>query len=509
MESGLIKSLYKLKTLDSEIQKLLHIKALLEWDQETYLPRRAVSERAEQIALMEGIIHDKIVSPEFGELLDAMGASAENPCGTLTISDENKGLVRAVYRRYMRYNAVPNDLNMELARQTSLAQARWFNARKISDYSIFQPNLKTLINLFQQKTKCIGYREHPYDALLDEYEPWMTTKQLDILCSSMAEQLKLLAGKIMEKGNSVGIDLFDKHFDIEKQKKFALFILGKMGFDFQRGRVDISVHPFTTTLGKSDVRITTRYITGLFNSGLFGLMHEGGHGLYELGFSKDILNTILANGTSLGIHESQARFWENFIGKSHSFWKAFFPELQKLFPEELTGVDTLTFYKAVNTVKPSLIRVEADEVTYNLHIILRYRLEKALITGDLSTDDLPEAWRSESQSLLGVKPATDEEGVLQDIHWASGAFGYFPTYCLGNMYSAQFYHTLTTHKPQILDEMAGGNLFPVFNWLRENIHYYGSIYSAEELCRKITGESLNDGYFITYLEEKFNNIYEL
>jgi carboxypeptidase Taq len=301
--------------------------------------------------------------------------------------------------------------------------------------------------------------------------------------------------------------VLDTVFAEETQLKFNLLVLAAMGFEFERGRLDVSAHPFTTTLGASDIRLTTRYNEKFFPTSLFGTIHECGHGLYELGFGNDIKDSLLANAASLGIHESQSRLWENMVGRSRPFWKGFFPRLREYFPAALKNISGEQFYAAINTVKPSLIRVEADEVTYNLHIILRFELEKSLIKDELRVDDLPAAWKEKSGALLGITPATDAEGVLQDVHWSMGAFGYFPTYTLGNLYAAQFYASLCQQQPDTESEIEKGNLAPVLGWLRKHIHTHGAVYPAPELCRRVTGKKLDPGFFIEYLQQKYGELY--
>jgi len=504
-----------LRKIDSDIQCLIYTRSLLEWDQETYMPGGAIDGRAEQIALIESLIHDKITNPKVGESFDKIGINDNcladpKSMGThyKSLLELEKSFLREMYREYRRNIRLPKELVYKIAKQTSLAQAKWVEARKASDFNIFAPNLKTLIQLTIQKADYLGYEKDRYEPLLDEYEPWVKPEQIDKIFSKLSVRLKPLLSKIVNSRKKIDEKIIERTFPIAKQREFGISILESMGFDFTRGRLDISAHPFTTTLGSSDIRLTTRYNENYFNSGIFGIIHECGHGLYELGFSKEIQGTLLARGTSLGIHESQSRLWENIVGRGKSFWYAYFPALKKLFADVLSDISLDTFYEAINAVKPSFIRVEADEVTYNLHIILRYNLERALISGDLSADDLPDAWREESEKLLGIIPEKDSEGVLQDIHWSMGAFGYFPTYTLGNLYSAQFYRNMQNEIPDIEDQIENKNLRPVLNWLKENIHQYGSIYPADQLCLKVTGENLKPDYFIDYLERKYKGIYE-
>jgi carboxypeptidase Taq len=499
--------LYQLKQHDKEIKLLIHCRALLDWDQETYMPEKAIDERAEQIALLERLIHERVTSPAMGSLLEKIGVNDENPDGPGKYTDIERALVREMYRRYRKAIKLPDILVAEIAQKACIAQSRWAVAKRESDFTLFAPHLQTLVSLIREKADHLGYNTDPYEPLLDDYEPWMDPVDLDRLFENLKPELKVLQQHITEKGRKIEKGFLSREYAEEKQKTFGLFILEKMGFDERKGRLDISAHPFTTSAGSSDVRLTTRYNRHNLNTGVFGIIHECGHGLYDLGFSRALWQTLLANGTSLGIHESQSRLWENIIGKGLPFWQAFYPRLQALFPESLGDVDVINFYRGINAVEPSFIRVEADELTYNLHIILRYTLEKALINEELTVHELPEAWREESAKLLGIKPERDADGVLQDIHWSGGAFGYFPTYTLGNLYSAQFYMTMKKEIADIEEEVKKGNLLVIRDWLTHNIHIHGSVYPALKLCRKVTGEELNPHYFIAYLTQKYGEIY--
>ncbi|RKX85731.1 MAG: carboxypeptidase M32 [Spirochaetes bacterium] len=502
------KSIEKLKELTKDVVLLEHAIATLSWDQETYMPSKAIGEKGEQLALLQGIMHEKVTSSEIGKFLEILGAGDNTPSGIVdSATTTDKAFIKELYRQYKIQTRLSKKLVTDLALETSLSQAAWIEARKKSDYSIFKPHLNKVLELTKQKAESIGYNETPYDALLDEFEPWTTAKEVDDIFKSTQPWLTEFIGKI---NNSKQVDdsFLLKDFDISKQEVFGRKVLQDMGYSYDRGRLDVSAHPFTTTLGQDDVRLTTRYQKDFFKTGLFGIIHECGHGLYELGFGDNIKGNLLASSTSLGIHESQSRTWENIIGRSMSFWKYYYPELQKYFPENLENISLDNFYKGINKVEPSLIRVEADEVTYNLHIILRFQLEQELISGTLSVGDLPEAWNSKTKDFFGITPDSDANGVLQDIHWPMGAFGYFPTYALGNMYSAQF--TSKMNKEIDVDKsLENGNLINILDWLRENIHKYGASKTASELALDITGEKLNPEYFKKYLENKYKQIYDL
>ncbi len=498
----------RLKAIDREIQLVEHTQAILGWDEETYMPPKAVEERSEQMALIQGILHNKTVSPEIGELLAAAGASDDNPKGDTNLPELDRAFLRAVHRRYAQETRLPEELVTEFARATSKATAVWKEARRRNDFAMFAPNLKGLVELVRKVADHLGYDEHPYDALLDRYEPWMKTSQVKEIFDPLAVKLADLVERI-KSAEQVDTSFLDRPFSVEKQEQFGNYLLGKLGYPLERGRLDVSAHPFTTTLGFDDVRITTRYREDLLLSSISGTIHETGHALYELGFSDELGGTLLATGTSLGIHESQSRTWENVIGKSRAFWEHNLPELKRLFPGELGNVSVDQFYRAINKVEPSLIRIEADEVTYSLHVVLRFELECQLLTGDLAVDDAPAAWNERMESLVGIRPDSDADGILQDTHWASGLMGYFPTYALGNLYGAQFTKKMRSDIPKLDAEIAAGNLNAILDWLRSNIHVHGAALTANEICEKVTGESLNPQYFIDYLEAKFGEIYSL
>ena len=498
----------RLKELTKDVVLLEHAIATLSWDQQTYMPQEAIGEKGEQLALLQGMLHEKITSPEIGKLLNDLGADDDNPAGKLkSDTSTDSAYIKETYRQYKIQARLPKKLVTDLALETSLSQAAWIEARKKSDFSLFQPHLEKVLELTKQKAEAIGYGETPYDALLDEFEPWTTTREVADIFGSIQPWLTEFIGKINES-EQVDDSFLLKDFDISRQEVFGRKVLQDMGYSYDRGRLDVSVHPFMTTLGRDDIRLTTRYQKDFFKTGLFGIIHECGHGLYELGFGENVKGNLLASAASLGIHESQSRTWENVIGRSYSFWKYYYPILQQYFPENLSDVGIEKFYKGINKVKPSLIRVEADEVTYNLHIILRFQLEQELISGFISVKDLPEAWNIKTKEFLGITPDNDANGVLQDIHWPMGAFGYFPTYALGNLYSAQF-SSVMEKKIDVEGSLVNGDLANILDWLRGKIHIYGASKSAEELAVDITGEKLNPEYFKKYLENKYKQIYNI
>ncbi len=498
----------RLKELDREIQLLDHANALLMWDEETYMPERSIEERSEQVALLQSIIHDRLTSPEVGDLLTAAGASDANPRGEASLPQESQAFLRALQRRHRREAKLPAELVSELVRAATIGQALWRQARAKSDFALFAPQLRKLVELTIRKAQCIGFVGHPYDALIDEFEPWTTTAEVRSIFAGLENRLGGLVARI---GAAERIDdgFLSADFPVDKQAAFSKLLLEGMGYDPKRGRLDESAHPFTTTLGRDDVRITARYNSRYVKTGIFSVIHEAGHALYELGFSEAIRGSLLATGTSLGIHESQSRLWENIIGRSEPFWRHYLPLLAELFPSQLKGVSLERFYRAVNRVEPSLIRIEADEVTYSLHIILRFDLETRLVSGQLDVEDLPEAWNRRTQELFGILPDSDAAGVLQDIHWSMGSFGYFPTYALGNLYGAQFAAAMREAIPNLDGAIARGDLRVILDWLRREIHVHGASLTAAELCKRVTGQGLSPDFFIAYLEQKYAPMYGL
>ncbi len=502
------KALEQLKEFDAEIKALEEVQAVLEWDQQVYMPERGVHGRSEQTAELATIVHQKNTNPAIGDLLDKLDASDENPLGSADLDDDDRRLVRAVYRDFRQATRLPADLVSKIARVTSVAQSVWAEARRKSQFKLFQPHLEEIVGLSLEVADRLGYEEHPYDALVDQYEPEMTTADIARVFRELREGLVPLVRDIAA-ARQVDNSVLLKAFPVDKQEAFSRTILEALQFDMSRGRLDRSVHPFTTSLGPDDVRLTTRYDERFFPTALFGTIHEAGHGLYELGFSRRFHGTRLASGASLGIHESMSRFWENVVGRSRAFWHHFYPVMKTEFPDQLSGVDLESFYRAVNRVEPSLIRVEADEVTYSLHIILRFELERMLVGRELKVGDLPGAWREQSRDLLGIVPDNDANGVLQDIHWSGGAIGYFPTYALGNVYGLQFASRLREDIPEMENLVRQGDLVPIKAWLDEHIHAVGRSRTPRELCEEVAGESMSARPFIDYLKQKYTDIYDL
>ena len=505
-------SLDSLKSRLTEIHHLRDAATVLSWDQETYMPAGGGQARAEQIATLQTFAHDKFVSAETEELLSIWIDEATGLIHTHVqpeLDDTSQALLRETWRDFSQAKKLPSSFVNRLQRESSLAQQIWAEARKNNDFKSFVPNLRTLLALKIEEAKYLGFVDSPYDPLLDRYEPGATAGQLKPLFAKLRKRLVPLLQQVLNSSHKPNEGLLTQAFGTEKQLEFGRMVLEKMGYQFNRGRLDLSTHPFTTSFHPTDVRVTTRVFEHDLSSCLFSCIHEGGHGLYEQGLLPKYYGTPLAEPVSLGIHESQSRLWENCVGRSHSFWQHFYPLLQKTFPSQLREVLFDDFFAAINMVKPSLIRVEADELTYNLHIMVRFEIELALIEGQLQVEELPTAWNDKMQEYLGITPDQDAEGVLQDVHWSMGAFGYFPTYALGNLYASMFYDQALHDIPDLEDSMAQGSLLPLRDWLNKNIHQYARQFSSKEIVQRVTGHSLSSEPFLSYLESKFSKLYGL
>jgi carboxypeptidase Taq len=477
--------------------------SLLGWDQQTYMPPGGAAARAEQLATLGRLAHEALISDEIGELLE--GASAESK-GSSSDSDESC-LVRVVRRDYEKARKVPAALVAEIARATSLGMEVWVQARKDSNFGFFQPALQRILDLQRDLAQCLGFEESLYEALLDQYEPGMKKSELVRIFSELKVGLVPLVQSISERLDRVDDVVLRKNYPEAVQWKFSLEAARRLGYDFQRGRQDKSVHPFTTSFSVNDVRITTRVDEQFLPTALFGTLHECGHALYEQGVSQNLERSPLAGGASLGVHESQSRLWENLVGRSRGFWKFFLPRLKKAFTQNLQDVSLESFYRSINRVEPSLIRVEADEVTYNLHILLRFELESELVESRLALADLPEAWNAGMKALLGVVPQNDAEGVLQDVHWSNGLIGYFPTYSLGNLLSVQLFEKAQAAIPALAAQIENGDFAALLDWLRTNVHQHGRKFLPSQLIQLATGESLRAAPYLRYLREKYSEIY--
>ncbi len=498
-----------LATLKSRLLDIQHLKdaaALLSWDQETYMPSGGGQTRAEQLATLQTLAHAKFVSPDIEDLLLHHIDPTTGLANTEAIDDASKALLRETWRDFSRAKKLPSDFVNRRERECSLAQQVWAEARRRDDFMHFLPNLQTVVALKFEEIDYMGYDDSPYDALLDTYEPGATVAQLQPLFATLRHGLLELLQHVREAA-SLDDRLLFQSYDEQQQLAFGKLVLHGMGYDFNRGRLDLSAHPFTTSFHPTDVRVTTRVFEKDLPSCLFSCIHEGGHGLYEQGLPQEQYGTPLGEAISLGIHESQSRLWENNVGRSKAFWTHFFPSLQQHFPSQLGAISLDAFHAALNRVKPSLIRVEADEVTYNLHIMVRFEIELALIEKRVAVKDLPGLWQEKMQEYLGIVPERDAEGVLQDVHWSLGALGYFPTYTLGNLYAAMFFQQACQDIPALETEIQRGHLLSLKTWLNRNIHQYGRQYSSADLLHRITGRALSVKPFLSYLQTKIGNIY--
>jgi len=484
-----------------EVSNLDRTAAMLGWDQETYMPPKGATNRGHQLGTITGLIHERLTS-------DIMRAALEKTRSE-SLASEQEINVREVIRRSERAFKIPLKLVKTLAETSSVAIGVWIKARKENDFTAFAPWLSKLVTLQREIAEAIGYEDEPYDAMLDEYEPTTTTKETADVIDSIRGPLVNLLQRIGESGTEPRTDFLKRKYAVEKQQHIGVRVAKQMGFDFEAGRLDVSPHPFCTHMGIHDVRLTTRYNDTLPTQSLYGIIHEAGHGLYEQGHNPVHEGTPLGESVSLGIHESQSRLWENMVGRSRAFCRYLFPIYSTVFPENMTDVTEEEFYAAINEVKPSLIRVEADEITYNLHILLRFEIERGLFTGKYLAEDLPAVWNEKMEALLGIKPPNDGLGVLQDIHWSHGSFGYFPTYTLGNLYAAQFYQAAEDDIPDLTGRISRGELLPIREWLKLNIYLPGMTYRASELVKHVTGESLTANYFLAYVNHKYSSLYSL
>jgi carboxypeptidase Taq len=489
----------------NQIADLQALGALAEWDQNTAMPGGVAGVRGFQLAALQGVLHELWTNPRLSNLLGEL----REPVQHASFSDADRGLVREALRAHDRAAKLPRKLVEELARVQATSFEAWRSAKEHSDFARFAPMLSRTIVLYREVADRLGFVETRYDALLNEYEPGMTSSKLDRLFMPVREVSKSLLQRINASGNTIDASCLEGEFPVEQQLALCERLLRNLGYDFSRGQMAQSPHPFTTSFGSPfDVRLTIRPLKNFLQASLMAAIHEGGHAVYEQGSASTLVRTPLAGGASSGAHESQSRLWENAIGRSQPYWQGQFSAVKEAFPTQFAHVDVTAFVRALNKVQPSLIRVEADEVTYNLHIIVRYELEKALINGDIAVETLPGLWNAKYREYLGIEPANDAEGVLQDIHWSFG-FGYFPTYTLGNLYSAQIFHKLHAVFPDFDQRLASGDTAFVLEWLREHMYAHGVIYQPDELIERVTNEPPNPEHFTRYLNAKFENIYSL
>lgn len=493
------------ETLLQRVRDIGHaywIEALLDWDQETYMPPRAAAVRGDQLAFIAGVHHERLTSDELSGLLAACERDGVDRNGDPAAATN----VRETRRIHERARRIPKQLVEEIARTTAVAKSVWSDARKANDFARFAPHLEKIVDLKRQVAEAVGYQDDMYDALLDEFEPGAKTAEVQRVFDAVRKELVPLVQAIKDAPRKPDTKLLERDAPVAAQRDFNQWLAGAIGFNFEAGRIDVSAHPFCTGMSPADVRLTNRYNERYLPTSIFGILHEAGHGLYEQGFVPERAGTPAGKSVSLGIHESQSRMWENLVGRSRPFWNFAYPKLQQSFPA-LTGVGVEEWYFAINAVRPSFIRVEADEVTYNLHIMVRFDLERRLLSGKLAIKDVPAAWNAAYKELLGIEPATDREGCLQDIHWSSGIFGYFPTYALGNLYAVQFFEAARKQLGDVQAQFARGEFAPLLSWLRKNIHEHGMRFNPTELVRHVTGAALTPAPYLDYLRAKFKPLY--
>ncbi len=501
------KSLEKLKATLENIKALSYNNELLSWDSSVGFPKgeKTIDGRGWICSKVEGFIHDLSTSTQMGELVTEL--SRQEVLSNLSPVDRK--IVEEAKRDYEHRTKLDKRLVEELAAAVPSTRAVWVEARRNNDFKTFKPHLQKMFELQREKAEQLGYQDSPYDALHDEYERGMTSKKLEVILSELRDELIPLIAQIKDSGVQPNSDIFKHLYSQKKQMELGEMLLRHIKYDGTNGRLDISAHPFTAYVGPYDSRVTTRINKHNFLSNVSAVLHEGGHGNHGLQIHDELLKTNLGTPPSLGICESQSRFYENLLGKNKAFWEFFYPKLQEHFKSQLKGVSLDEFYKTLNRVEPGLIRIEADEVTYNLHIIIRKELEKALVEGDLQAQYLPAAWNEKYEKYLGVTPPNDTQGVLQDTHWGSGLIGYFPTYTLGNLYASQFYNAADKELGGIDAILRSGDLTPIVEWNATNINQHGLMLTAEEVAKKATGEGLNPAFGIDYIHRKFKPLYGL
>jgi len=495
--------LQRLKEILGEVSDLSRAGSVLGWDQETFMPPGGVENRADQLTTLERLGHSRFTGDDVGALLD----EAEHEVARLPFDSDEASLVRVTRRDYEQARKLPLELVGEIARAGATARPVWEKARADANFSLFAPYLEKNVELNRRVADALGYRKRPYDALLDRTEPGLTTDQLEEIFTELKQAIVPLVADVARNADAVDDSVLHRGFDPDVQVQYALDLVTKLGYDIERGRQDISAHPFTIPFGPGDVRITTRVSRDFFNECLFGSIHEAGHAMYYQGVGKNLDRTPLWDGASPGVHESQSRLWENMVGRSVEFWRHFYPSLQKSFPEPLKGVDEEQFFRAVNKSYPSLIRVEADEVTYNLHILLRFELENELLEGTLKVRDLPEAWNARVKEYLGIDVPNDGVGVLQDIHWSWVDFAVFPGYTLGNLMGAQLMEKIRMDLPGLDGQIERGEFGPLLKWLQVHVYEHGRKFTPNELMERATGKPVSAEPWIAYVRHKFGALY--
>lgn len=489
----------KYKSKMQKVADINHAIAVLSWDKEVNLPSESAFHRSQQVATLAGISHHEFVDKDFGNLLTRLS-------GMKSLSAKEAKNVSVTKDAYQKATKFSEDFVIRKSNIESNAYHSWLKAREANDYSVFKDALKDLVALKKEESQKLKAGDHPYDALLDMYEPGLTVAQLEPIFAGIKKDLKKLIKKI-NKCKQIKNGFLRKNYEWDLQWEFGLDILENMGYDFSRGRQDLSAHPFTTSFSPSDVRVTTRVDENDFAYMLWSTIHEGGHALYEQGLSDEDYGLPSGSYISLSIHESQSRLWENHVGRSKDYWSYWYLILKEDFPKNLKKTSLNQFYSGINRIAPNLIRTEGDELHYHFHILIRYEIEKGLMEGSIDTENLDTVWNDMYKEYMGISAKDDNTGVLQDVHWGHGSFGYFPTYSLGSFYAAQFYAQAEKDISKLGKKLSKGNTAPLLTWLRENIHQHGRRYEADELCNRVTGESLNVDHFLKYASDKFLNIY--
>jgi carboxypeptidase Taq len=490
------------ETYKTKMQRIADIKAagaVLQWDQETYLPKSGAHFRGQQISTLSELAHDLFSDEALGSVLNELAAKED-------LSSEQKKAVERTLEDYTKNKKYSSSFVRAISEQINKTFHSWIEARKQASFAVYQKDLDALVQLKKEETEILGYTGHPYDALLDEFEKGATVSLLDTTFATLLPPLKEFFKKLTAAPQVDDSFLF-QNFPEKEQWTWGMHLIKELQFDFERGRQDKSEHPFSTSFSPQDVRITTRIDEADFGNMTWSCIHETGHALYEQGLPPDQYGLPLGEACSYSIHESQSRLWENNVGRSKGFWQHWYPHLQEHFPSQLSSVPLDRFYKGINKVQPSLVRTEADEISYHFHVAIRYELEKRLIEGSLSIQDIPTFWNEQYKTYLGMDVPDDKRGCLQDVHWSHGSFGYFPTYSLGSFYAAQFFAKAEEQITGLDEKIAAGNTLPLLEWLRVNIHRHGRYYTSEELCKVVTGEGLNPGYFMRYAEKKYETIY--
>jgi carboxypeptidase Taq len=494
----------QLRALLAEIDDLARTQGLLGWDQQTYMPPAGGEDRGNLLSTLARLEHERWTSDEMARLLDDLTPSMAQ----MDPDSDELALVRVARRQQLKRTRVPARHVSEFAQITTVSHEKWVQARKTLDFSVFLPYLERIIDLRREYASFFAPYDHVYDPLLDDYEPGMKTTEVQAIFNTLRPEQVALIQAIVARPQ-VNEAFLNQPFEEKAQWDFGVEVITNFGYDWNRGRQDIAAHPFSSGIGHDDVRITTRFDADHSMSSLFSTMHECGHAMYDQGHDPAHRRSLLCDGASMAVHESQSRMWENLVGRSLPFWKFYFPRIKEYFPTQLGAISLETFYKGINRVQPSFIRVESDEATYNLHIMLRMELEIAMVEGSLEAKHLPEKWNTTFKEYLGLTPPNDALGVLQDVHWSAGLMGYFPTYALGNLVSVQLWEKINADIPNLEDQIATGKFDTLLGWLRQNIHRHGAKFEPQKLVQQVTGSKIDPQPYLRYLRSKFGAIYGL